>query len=117
MADEKYGEWAFLLGVLIAVVLGLFASQVQGQETLIFGLLALLGLVVGLLNISEKEINSFLIAAIALAILPGALSAIYSILPALENPLSRFVTAIGVFVAPAAFIVALKAIYVLASKK
>ena len=116
--EEKYGEWAFLGGILIALVLGLLAAQVESLITLIYGILALLGLIVGLLNITEKETNSFLIAAIALAVLPSALDRLYTILPAeVSGPLGRFVIAIGVFVAPAAFILALKAIYVLAARK
>ena len=123
--DEKWGEWAFLLGVLLAIVVGLFSSALEGNLPLVLGILAVLGLIVGFLNISEKEVNSFLIAAIAL-LTPGAsLAAVVGTgglldslkIPLLGNWLGGFLGAIGAFVGPAAIIVALKAIYALAAKK
>lgn len=121
MADERYGEWAFLIGIVIAALLGvfaLFAVQLGDQMLVwIYALLAILGLVVGLMNITEKETMHFLVSAIALALLPSALDPLTTVIPVSEQPLIKFTAAIGVFVAPAAFIVALKAIYNLAAKK
>lgn len=120
--ESKYGEWAFLLGVVIALIVGLFSSQLEPNTGVVFGVLALLGLVVGLLNITEKEINSFLIASIALLASSSALASLTELFTRLSIPqmgvwISGFVGALGVFVAPAAVIVALKGIYALASKK
>lgn len=120
--QPKYGEWAFLAGVIIAVLLGLFALfavNIEQQLIWIYGVLALFGLIVGLLNIREKETTAFLVAAIALTIGTTTLDALEPLkdaLPFVEEPLSKFIAAIVVFVAPAAFIVALKAIYSLAKK-
>jgi hypothetical protein len=111
---EKLGEWAFLLGVLIAVVAGLAAGALDtaaaGYVTLA---LVILGLVVGFLNVGEKEVNNFLIAAIALVLMGTAkLTAI----PMIGVYLALMVLNVAAFVAPAAVVVALKAVYEKASK-
>ncbi len=122
---EKYGEWAFLLGVLLAVVIGLFSSQL-GSDMIgyVYAVLVLLGLVVGLLNIREKEINSFLIATIALIAVASSWQPVTAILTTVMGSLGGalvawiqgFFGALVAFVSPAAFVVALKAVYNLASR-
>ena len=112
--ESKMGEWAFILGVLIAVVIGLFSSKlsinIQGWLIL---LLVVVGLVVGLLNITEKETTPFLIASVALLI-TGTAGDTLKIIPLIGDYLSGIVQAIAVFVTPAAIVVALKAIRSLA---
>ncbi|NYZ76815.1 hypothetical protein H0O02_00700 [Candidatus Micrarchaeota archaeon] len=117
----KYGEWAFLLGVILALVIGLFSSQLGIASAYLMAVLAILGLVVGFLNVTEKEVNTFLIAAIALLAIPNVLVPLNTSLALVPQVgatvaiwLSGIFSAIGVFVAPAALIVALKAIYSLA---
>jgi len=111
----KLGQWAFIIGVAIAILIGLFASKLSGdtQGWLIL-LLVVLGLIVGLLNVSEKESTPFLVAAVAL-LLTGTAGDTLAIIPAVCSYLSGVVKAIAVFVAPAAIVVALKAIKSLAS--
>jgi hypothetical protein len=111
---EKLGEWAFLLGILIAVVAGLASGALDnaaaGYVTLA---LVVLGLVVGFLNVGEREVNNFLIAAIALVLMGTArLTAI----PVVGIYLALMVLNVAAFVAPAAVVVALKAVYEKASK-
>jgi len=121
--QEKYGDWAFLLGVLIALIVGVFASQLGPHQPLALALLAVLGLVVGFLNVREKEVNSFLIAAIALLMVSGgtmlALAPVLELegFEVLQAPIAGFLSALAVFVAPATLIVALLAIYRLAYRK
>jgi len=113
MDMEKIGGYAFLVGVIIAVL----AAFVQMPEVPL--VLAALGLLVGLLNVTDKEVTKFLLAAIALgfssaslsplAMTPGIGMYLAMILPIFSN--------IAVFVAPAAFVVALKTIYNLANSK
>ena len=121
--DEKWGEWAFLLGVFLAIVVGLFAQSLgQQNATLVAGILVILGLIVGFLNISEKEVNSFLIAAIALLATSASLGPLTDLfsgygLSTIGDWIRGFVGALSAFVSPAAIIVALKAVYSLAAKK
>ncbi len=118
----KYGEWAFLLGVVLALIVGLFSTQLGEAKAYVMGVLVILGFVVGLLNVKEKEINSFLIATIALLALLNVMEPIQDTLQLLPEIgttiavwLSGFLGALGAFVAPAALVLALKAIYNLAT--
>lgn len=108
---EKIGELAFLACVVIAVIAGLVATDANGM---ILGVLVVLGLIVGFLNVSEKETTPFLISAAALII---ASTAQFSTIPVAGVYIQSILANIAAFVAPAAVLVALKAVYALASKK
>jgi hypothetical protein len=103
---EKIGTWAFLIGVLIAIIAGLVPSI--AEPITIAWVLAILGLVVGLLNIRGGESQEFLTACIAIVIM----------VIGLQTPLGRTIGTILVnivaFVAPAALLVALRAVWKLA---
>ncbi len=109
---NKMGEWAFIIGVLVAIVVSLFnvSGSVAGWLVL---LLVVLGLIVGLLNVTEKETTPFLIAAAALLI-TGTTGGSLAIIPVIGGYLQDIVQNIAVFVTPAAIVVALKAIQSLA---
>jgi hypothetical protein len=108
MDMAEIGHWSFIIGVLIAII----AAFVGSSDTIAM-LLVALGAIVGFLNISEKEVYNFLIAAIALL---GIGAAGLSGLPAIGSYLGPIVSNIATFVAPAAVIVALKAVYDLGKK-
>lgn len=101
----KIGHWSFIIGVLLAMVAGLLGAAYADMIAMI---LVVLGVIVGFLNISEKEVSSFLIAAIAL-LLTGAAG--LETLPVMGSYLGPILTNIATFVAPAVVIVALKAVY------
>ncbi len=107
--NNSLGSWAFILGVLIAIISGLGAGALDATMQGYVGIvLVVLGLVVGFLNISAKEVTDFLIAAIAL-IAVGAAN--LSTIPLIGSYLASMVLYLAAFVAPAALVVALKAIY------
>ena len=114
---SKLGQWAFIIGVLLAILVGVFAANLQsetkGTLTLV---LVVLGLVVGFLNVTEKETTPFLVAAAALMLTATSVSTLQSINLGVDLGiyLASIVSQIAVFVAPAAVIVALKAINSLA---
>lgn len=110
---KKLGEWAFIIGVLIAIVIGLFSNIKADMQGWLVLLLVVLGLVVGLMNVSEKESTPFLIAVAAL-MLTGLSGDTLSNIPKIGKYLSGIVLQIAVFVTPAAIVVALKAIHSLA---
>lgn len=107
------GGLAFLAGMAIAILAGLVPTLVP--PTLAVPLLGLLGLVVGFLNITDKETTPFLVATIALVVSASSLSALLNTVNA--SFVANIVDNIAAFAAPAAVLVALKAIYVLASEK
>jgi len=112
--NEKIGYYAFLVGIVLAVIAGL-VTDIPVIGPFIPLILLLLGLVVGFLNIGDKEVDKFLLAAIALALV-GATSANLTAIPALGGVhiggmLASIVSQIATFVAPAALIVALVTIW------
>ena len=116
MKMEKVGELAFLACVVIALIAGIVTPAAGAGW--ILALLVVLGIVVGILNVSEKETTSFLVAAAALMIAGTAsFDSINQVASGAGTIINSIINYIGVFVAPAAIIVALKAIYALASRK
>jgi hypothetical protein len=78
-------------------------------------LLVILGFLVGLLNIKDKETTHFLIAALALGMGSTALSPLAGIV-GMDMVFDIFRN-IALFVSPAAFVVAIKAIYEIAREE
>jgi len=109
MVDNKLGSWAFIVGLLLAIVLGLGLTQYQAPLTWI---IFLIGVVIGLLNVTAHETQSFLTAGTILALLAflGSQAGVFGGVVVLQNILNGILT---LFV-PATMIVALKAVYELA---
>jgi len=108
----RVGEWAFIAGVLIAILTGAFGITLEAGT--VASILVILGIIVGFLNITKREMTDFLVAALAL-LLAG--SAGLEKLPLIGGIIGPILLNIATFVAPAVIIVALKAIYELAKKK
>jgi hypothetical protein len=98
---EKIGRLAFLIGVAVAIVLGIVAPA-EGQTALWIGILAVLGLIVGIVNVTQSEGQKFLIAAIALLVLVNASTG----LVVLWDKLGVILQYVAVYTAPAALVVA-----------
>lgn len=121
----KYGDLAFLVGIALALIVGVLSGFLPpDMPPILLGILGVLGLAVGFMNIREKEVNSFLIAAIAFLAVFMSLSNILELFKALgetglgvEVAVTGFISALVAFIAPATFIVALKAIYNIAEKE
>ena len=103
--SKGFGGWAFIIGVVIAVLVGLFG----GLSSWLWALV-IIGLIVGLLNVSGGESTDFLLAAVSLVIVTALGSNVMSSIPVLETILN----AITALVVPATVIVALKSVYTLA---
>jgi hypothetical protein len=112
--EKQIGAYAFIVGVILAIILGLFGTYIPEYVEYITYLMIILGVIVGFLNIGEKQAFNFLIAAIALLAVGGAG---LEMLPTIGNIIGGILTQIAVFVAPAAVIIALKAIWGLGYKK
>lgn len=118
MAKKKsanYGHYAFIAGIVVAILAGIFGGAMNVAYTAV--ILVLLGLLVGILNVTRKEVVPFLVAAIALMTVGTAgLSSMTSLLGAvLSFDLGEYIAAIltnfVAFVAPAALVVAIKAVW------
>ena len=114
MAKKKgntLGAWAFLIGVIVAVVFGFLT-----MATWVYWLLLVIGIIIGLLNITDVEAQPFLIAGVILVIVSYFGGSVFSvenlgvafIANILQNLLLLFV--------PATIIVALKSVFTLARR-
>ncbi len=108
---QKVGSWSFIAGLIIAIIAGFWPIGAA-----VTSLLILLGLVVGILNVTGKEINSFLFAALVLVVMSSMggqlLGAIQFVGPMLKSVFSAML----LFIIPAAVVVSLKAIWALAEE-
>jgi hypothetical protein len=104
---NSIGGWAFLVGVILALVFAFF-----GQFTGWAWLLIVLGLIIGFLNISEKETQRFMFAGTVLVIVGAFAGNVFlsvTYLPEIFNNL------VALF-APATVVVALKSVFEMAKK-
>ena len=113
MESDLIGRWAFIVGIIIAV-LAAFITTVS-TSTVLF-VLFILGLIIGALNITKKNTTEFLISIIALVMIGSlgalAIGQLTTVVGYLQTILSNFT----VFVAAAALVVSLKTI-IATSKK
>ena len=111
MELHRVAHYAFLVGLLVAIVAGLF-KDVVGPQVLVTTLV-LLGCCVGLFNLAAKETMPFLIASIAL-MLAGIVN--LGLIPAVGPYLRSILSNIVVFVVPGAILLGIKTIWKLASE-
>jgi len=101
------GHWAFVLGMVLSIIAG-FGGEIPALTTI----LVVLGLVVGFLNVTEKESTAFLVGVIALLVIGlaglGAVKYVGQLVPILNNVIA--------FVAAAGLVVAIKQVLGIAKK-
>jgi zinc transporter ZupT len=102
MNRELIGKWAFIIGLVLAVLAGIFF-----QPGWAIWVLAILGVIVGLLNVTAEETRGFLLASIALTLSATALNTI----PVIGTALSYVLPFVVAFVAGGMIVVALKELF------
>ena len=118
---KTIGSWLFLIGILISVIVGLIvgANWYTDSGSYVAGILALLGFVVGILSflalgsITQERVPTFLIAALTLVGI-GALSSTWTFggtWSGIEPFFSSITQYIAIFAAPAAGLLAIRAIW------
>lgn len=107
------GALAFFAGMLLAIISGGIARD-NGTIILV---LVILGVIVGLFNITRREMIPFLVAAIALVVVGTAAAPfgpLNDIMDGLGGTLNAMVAYIAVFMTPAAVINAVRVVWSLA---
>lgn len=124
----KLAVWAFIIGALIALLVGLYQAYTLETEFygffstdtggLIAWILAIIGGIVGILaflgkgTITKAEVPAFLMAAIALLVMYAVFGNIYTMLsPWIGALLSGVSLSLAIFIAPAVGLLAIKAIW------
>lgn len=103
------GGWAFLIGVVLALVLGLIGS---GLTATMATILVVAGLIVGLLNIADDETSPFLMSGAILVIVSSFGQSALSVVPRLGT----VVDALLLLFVPATIIVAIRHVLSLARR-
>ena len=120
--SRRVGHYSFLIGVILALMLGIFSEELPSSwgPMLMFAMVVL-GMIVGLLHVPHREMNEFLLAAIALMLLPPSMSGVSVLLDSFVQGSGFFITSmlsyLTLFVVPAVLIVAVKIIVELAEEK
>jgi hypothetical protein len=70
--ENLLGAYAFLIGVVLAVILGLFNKSLESAGGIFYSTLVVIGLFVGYMNVGDKNSSTFLFASLAMVIV-GAL--------------------------------------------
>ncbi|MBI4331917.1 MAG: hypothetical protein HY673_11610 [Chloroflexi bacterium] len=105
------GAIAFYIGFLLAVIGGIFFPAAGWAILILF----IIGIIVGLLNITAKEAMPFVVAAIALVVAGTAsFAALDKIIPGVGTRLDYMVDYISSMMVPAAIINAIRIVYNLA---
>lgn len=121
--ENSVGAWAFLIGVILAILIGLLTTllPIPALTTFsaqIYAVLVFLGLVVGFMNLKGKDSQTFLIAGAVLVIVSkfGMESVTGSLIGIGVGDLvsSTFSALLALFV-PATIVVALKTVFSIAN--
>lgn len=121
--ENSIGAWAFLIGVILAIIIGisttLFSIPVlTTYSAQIYAILVILGLIVGFLNVTGKDTQTFLWAGTALVIVSkfGMESVVGSLIGiGIGDAVASIFGALLVLFVPATIIVALKTVFSIAN--
>lgn len=120
--ENSVGAWAFLVGVVLAIIIGLSTTLISipaltTYSKQIYAILVILGIVVGFLNVTGRDSQTFLISGTVLVIVSrfgmdsvqGSLIGI-----GVGDAASSVFGALLALFAPATIIVALKTVFSIA---
>lgn len=111
LTDKKQGFSTLLMGIALALILGVLASLLSWGTSWLWLLLAL-GVVVGISNLFHKESVLFIVAVLTATLMLNLLAGM-ALFPAWAATLFKAVVCV---LAPAAVLVSLKVLYALAIK-
>jgi len=109
------GKAAFVVGVLFAICGGIWGGTAAPTNDGVIAVLLIAGLIIGLLNITVKEATPVLAATVALLVLgiwgySGAYEPVYDLSVGLAENVVGIVVCFALLMAPAAVIIALRAV-------
>ena len=104
--DNVLGKWAFIIGLIVVLV----ASFWTTYATIMLAVLFILGLVVGFMNIAEKNNIKFLVSVVTLLLLGIASINVLSFLGIISSYLNSILGNFITFVSAAGLVVAIKSV-------
>jgi len=139
MEIQEIARWAYIIFVVVAVLAGLilgysayasyvltptdppanWAEKIKTNDGYVLFAMLILGIVVGLTSITRKEVTPFLISTIALLVASAAnvWAGLWYLHPLLFFWASAILSYIVAFAAPAAVLISIKSVLVMAKEK
>ena len=120
--ENSLGAWSFLIGVILAILVGastslLSLNSIQSYSPQIYGVLVILGIIIGSLNVTGKDTHTFMISGAVLVVVSrfGMDSVTGSLIGiGIGDVVSSVFGALLVLFVPATIIVALKTVFSIA---
>ena len=113
--DNIVSAWAFLIGIVLALVGGMLSALFGSLNPFLLGLLLVLGLVIGFIGVSPNDINKFMTSSVSLVIVSFAGSAGVRNIEFLNweicNIVSSTLGALLVLLVPATIVVAVRSLF------
>lgn len=118
---SQMGVYAFLIGILLSIILAI--PGVLTGSMMLYGVIVLgiLGIVVGLVNVTDKEVPTYLLATVAIVVSAAGLGSVFmnlgTAVPAVKEVALMLAVIMGNLVAffgVGAAIVAIKSLYTVA---
>lgn len=121
--ENSIGAWAFLVGVILAVIIGLSTTLISipaltAYSGQIYAILVILGLIVGFLNVTGKDSQTFLLTGAILVVVSkfGMESVTGSLIGiGIGDAVASTFAALLVLFVPATIVVALKTVFSIAN--
>jgi hypothetical protein len=117
--ENSVGAWAFLIGVILALLVGISTTLIPIPALTrfspqIYAILSILGLIIGFMNVTSKESQVFMLAGVVLVIVSrfGMDSVAGSLIGiGIGDAVSSIFAALLVLFVPATIVVALKTVF------
>jgi len=113
--ENVAGAWAFLIGIVLALLGGMLSALFGHLNPIVLGLLLLCGVIIGFIGVAPNDINKFLTAGVSLVIVSYAGTAGVRNIEFLNweigNIVSSTLGALLVLLVPATIIVAVRSLF------
>jgi MFS family permease len=113
--ENVLSAWAFLIGIVLAILGGVLSALFGNLHPLFLGLLLLLGLLIGFIGVAPNDVDKFLMSAVSLVIVSFAGSAGVRNIEFLNweigNVVSSTLGALLVLLVPATIVVAVRSLF------
>ncbi len=113
--ENIVGAWAFLIGVVLALLGGMLSALFGHLNTIVLGGLLVLGLIIGVIGVTPNDISKFLTAAVSLVIVSYAGTAGVRNIEFLNweigNIVSSTLGALLVLLVPATIVVSIRSMF------
>ncbi len=113
--ENVFSAWAFLIGVVLALVGGMLSALFGHLNPIVLGLLLVIGFFVGFIGVSPNDISKFMTAAVSLVIVSYAGTAGVRNIEFLNweigNIVSSTLGALLVLLVPATIVVAIRSMF------